>query len=90
LIYSQENLWATGNKNQLYGRVQRYPQPKPVHVYNLIAANTQDVFLNNVCFGKAAIMDAFTGATSSMSTFFLLRSTIQSCYQVLIVFIVSL
>lgn len=42
------------------GRLSRPPQPKPVHVYNIIAANTHDVYLNSLSSGKGAIMDEFT------------------------------
>lgn len=45
----------------------RYPQPKHVHIYRLIAKNTSDVFLNNNSFGKEAIQQAFLGATPKMS-----------------------
>ena len=46
--------------------VVRYPQPKLVHIYRLIAKNTSDVFLNNNSFGKEAIQQAFLGATPKM------------------------
>ncbi|KAG2097976.1 uncharacterized protein F5147DRAFT_777839 [Suillus discolor] len=36
----------------------------------LIGPDTQDVFLNNISFSKAAILDAFTGATPSLRSLF--------------------
>lgn len=65
-----DRLWADSEKGQLVGRINRHPQPKPVHVYQIIAADTQDVFLNSLSLGKAVIMDAFTGCTPSMRALF--------------------
>jgi hypothetical protein len=66
----QDNPWSDSENGQLEGRIQRHPQAKPVHIYNIIAADTQDVFLNNLSLGKANIMDAFTGCTPSMRRLF--------------------
>ncbi|KAG2098226.1 uncharacterized protein F5147DRAFT_656118 [Suillus discolor] len=46
------------------------PLQKTIHVYRLVAADTQDVFLNNLSFDKAAVLNAFTGATSSLRAIF--------------------
>lgn len=62
----QDTLWSAQDDSQLCGRVVRYPQPKHVHIYRLIAKNTSDVFLNNNSFGKEAIQQAFLGATPKM------------------------
>ncbi|KAG1834958.1 P-loop containing nucleoside triphosphate hydrolase protein [Suillus subalutaceus] len=43
---------------------------KTVHIYRIVAADTQDVFLNNISFSKAVILDAFTGATPSLRSLF--------------------
>jgi hypothetical protein len=64
--HTQTRLWTYGWRNQLIGRIWRHPQLKSVHVYDLIAANTQDVFLDNNSFEKASIMEAFTNATPSI------------------------
>lgn len=53
-------------ENQLRGRVDRPPQQKTVHVYHIIAADTQDVFLNNNSFSKGAVQDAFTRSTPNI------------------------
>ncbi|KAG2062895.1 hypothetical protein BDR04DRAFT_1039611, partial [Suillus decipiens] len=66
LIVSNDSLWSATDEGQLIGRIYRPPQPKTVHIYRIVAANTQDVFLNNISFSKAAILDAFTGATPSL------------------------
>ncbi|KAG2738555.1 hypothetical protein P692DRAFT_201730973 [Suillus brevipes Sb2] len=71
LIISNDCLWSATDEGQLIGRIYRPPQDKTVHVYRLVAANTQDVFLNNLSFDKAAILNAFTGATPSLSEFLL-------------------
>ncbi|KAG1891850.1 P-loop containing nucleoside triphosphate hydrolase protein [Suillus fuscotomentosus] len=60
-----DSLWSAADEGQLIGRIYRPPQPKTVHVYRIVAADTQDVFLNRISFSKAAILDAFTGATPS-------------------------
>jgi hypothetical protein len=62
-------LWSLLCDEQLIGRIWRHPQLKNVHIYRIIAANTQDVFLNNISFSKGAIHDAFTGATPGLSEF---------------------
>ncbi|KAG2352807.1 P-loop containing nucleoside triphosphate hydrolase protein, partial [Suillus spraguei] len=59
-------LWSATEEGQLIGRIYRPPQQKTVHVYRLVAADTQDVFLNNLSFDKAAVLNAFTGATPSL------------------------
>ncbi|KAG1741204.1 P-loop containing nucleoside triphosphate hydrolase protein [Suillus occidentalis] len=61
-----DSLWSATDEGQLIGRIYRPPQPKTVHIYRIVAADTQDVFLNNISFSKAAILDAFTGATPSL------------------------
>ncbi|KAG1772200.1 P-loop containing nucleoside triphosphate hydrolase protein [Suillus placidus] len=61
-----DSLWSTTDEGQLIGRIYRPPQPKTVHIYRIVAADTQDVFLNNISFSKAAILDAFMGATPSL------------------------
>ncbi|KAG2747793.1 hypothetical protein P692DRAFT_201716179 [Suillus brevipes Sb2] len=66
LIISNDSLWSATDEGQLIGRIYRPPQSKTVHIYRIIAANTQDVFLNNISFSKAAILDAFTGAPPSL------------------------
>jgi len=65
-----DTQWTVTAADQLYGRIQRYPQLKPVHIYHIIADDTQDVFLNNLSFSKGAIMDAFTRSTPSMRALF--------------------
>ncbi|KAG1894055.1 P-loop containing nucleoside triphosphate hydrolase protein [Suillus fuscotomentosus] len=65
-----DSLWSATDEGQLIGRIYRPPQPKTVHVYRIVAADTQDVFLNNISFSKAAILDAFTGATPSLRSLF--------------------
>jgi SNF2 family DNA or RNA helicase len=62
----QDSLWSATDEGQLIGRIYRPPQSKTVHIYRIVAADTQDVFLNNISFSKAAILDAFTGATPSL------------------------
>lgn len=62
----KDTLWSAQDDSQLCGRVVRYPQPKHVHIYRLIAKNTSDVFLNNNSFGKEAIQQAFLGASPRM------------------------
>ncbi|KAG2063485.1 hypothetical protein BDR04DRAFT_1037816 [Suillus decipiens] len=69
LLISNDSLWSATDEGQLIGRIYRPPQPKTVHVYRIVAADTQDVFLNNISFSKAAILDAFTGATPSLRTY---------------------
>ncbi|KAG1737029.1 P-loop containing nucleoside triphosphate hydrolase protein [Suillus lakei] len=69
LIISNDCLWSATDEGQLIGRIYRPPQQKTVHVYRLVAADTQDVFLNNLSFDKAAVLNAFTGATPSLSKF---------------------
>ncbi|KAG1851648.1 P-loop containing nucleoside triphosphate hydrolase protein [Suillus subluteus] len=69
LIMSNDSLWSATDEGQLIGRIYRPPQPKTVHIYRIVAADTQDVFLNNISFSKAAILDAFTGATPSLRTY---------------------
>lgn len=63
---AKDTLWSAQDDSQLCGRVVRYPQPKHVHIYRLIAKNTSDVFLNNNSFGKEAIQQAFLGASPGM------------------------
>ncbi|KAG2336606.1 hypothetical protein BDR05DRAFT_896483 [Suillus weaverae] len=63
-----DSLWSATDEGQLIGRIYRPPQPKTVHIYRIVAADTQDVFLNNISFSKAAILDAFTGATPNLRT----------------------
>ncbi|KAG1838807.1 P-loop containing nucleoside triphosphate hydrolase protein [Suillus subalutaceus] len=58
-----DSLWSATDEGQLIGRIYRPPQQKTVHIYRIVAADTQDVFLNNMAFSKAAILEAFTGAT---------------------------
>ena len=41
------------------------PTAEFYQVYHIIAADTQDIFLNNISFGKAVIMEAFTKTTPS-------------------------
>ncbi|KAG1772227.1 P-loop containing nucleoside triphosphate hydrolase protein [Suillus placidus] len=65
-----DSLWSATDEGQLIGRIYRPPQPKIVHIYRIVAADTQDVFLNNISFSKAAILDAFTGATPSLRSLF--------------------
>jgi hypothetical protein len=65
-IFCQDTLWSAQEDNQLIGRIWRFPQSKDVHIYRLIAMNTQDIFLNNISFDKAAIHNAFTGSTPNM------------------------
>ncbi|KAG1836505.1 P-loop containing nucleoside triphosphate hydrolase protein [Suillus subalutaceus] len=67
----QDSLWSATDEGQLIGRIYRPPQSKAVHIYRIVAANTQDVFLNNISFSKAAILDAFTGATPSLRMYWL-------------------
>jgi len=50
----------------MQGRIVRFPQPKHVNIYRLIAKNTSDVFLNNISFRKEAIQQAFLGASPAM------------------------
>ncbi|KAG1833201.1 P-loop containing nucleoside triphosphate hydrolase protein [Suillus subalutaceus] len=70
LMQLQDSLWSATDEGQLIGRIYRPPQPKTVHIYRIVAADTQDVFLNNISFSKAAILDAFTGATPSLRSLF--------------------
>lgn len=63
----QDTLWSALDDRQLLGRIYRFPQPKRVIVYRLIAKKTSDVFLNNIAFDKAAMHEAFTGANDSVS-----------------------
>ncbi|KAG2336736.1 P-loop containing nucleoside triphosphate hydrolase protein [Suillus weaverae] len=65
-----DSLWSATDEGQLIGRIYRPPQPKIVHIYRIVAADTQDVFLNNISFSKAAILDAFTGATPNLRSLF--------------------
>lgn len=69
LIRPQDTLWSAQEDDQLIGRVWRHPQTKNVIVYRIIAADTQDVFLNNISFAKAAIHEAFTNSTSNLRQF---------------------
>jgi hypothetical protein len=71
LMLLQDSLWSATDEGQLIGRIYRPPQPKTVHIYRIVAADTQDVFLNNISFSKAAILDAFTGASPSLRTYWL-------------------
>ncbi|KAG1793303.1 P-loop containing nucleoside triphosphate hydrolase protein [Suillus plorans] len=71
LIISNDSLWSATDEGQLIGRIYRPPQPKMVHIYRIVAADTQDVFLNNISFSKAAVLEAFTGATPSLRTYLL-------------------
>ena len=59
LIDFQDSTWSALDDEQLRGRVYRFPQPKPVRIYRLIAAHTPDVFLNNLAFAKGHIHDVF-------------------------------
>jgi SNF2 family DNA or RNA helicase len=68
-VPNQDTLWSAQEDNQLIGRIWRHPQKKDVHVYRLIADKTPDVFLNNISFDKAAIHNAFTGASTHLSEF---------------------
>ncbi|KAG1778643.1 P-loop containing nucleoside triphosphate hydrolase protein, partial [Suillus placidus] len=63
-----DSLWSATNEGQLIGCIYCPPQPKTIHIYQIVAADTQDVFLNNISFSKAAILDAFMGATPSLHT----------------------
>lgn len=56
------------DRDQLVGRIQRPPQAKVVHIYDIFAAGTRDLFLSELSYGKAAVMDAFIGATASAGT----------------------
>jgi Helicase conserved C-terminal domain len=67
---TQTPQWSKQDGDQLVGRIYRSPQSKTVHVYGLIADDTQDVFLNHICFSKASMMEAFTNTMPSMSMFF--------------------
>ena len=58
----QDTLWSAQEDAQLIGRIWRYPQPKLVHVYRLIAGHTPDVFLNNIAFDKSVMLDHFKEA----------------------------
>ncbi|KAG1837021.1 P-loop containing nucleoside triphosphate hydrolase protein [Suillus tomentosus] len=71
LIISNDSLWSATDEGQLIGRIYRPPQPKMVHIYRIVAADTQDVFLNNMSFSKAVILDAFTRATPSIRMYLL-------------------
>ncbi|KAG1817600.1 P-loop containing nucleoside triphosphate hydrolase protein, partial [Suillus subaureus] len=62
-------LWSATEESQLIGQIYCPSQQKTVHVYRLVAANTQDVFLNNLFFDKAAVLNAFIGAMPSLSEF---------------------
>jgi hypothetical protein len=62
----KDRLWSGSLKGQVIGRIWRPPQKKMVHVYNVVATNTQDVFLDNLSSGKVEIMDAFAGATPGL------------------------
>jgi SNF2 family DNA or RNA helicase len=55
------------SEQQLIGRVWRYPQPKTVHVYRLIGANSPDIFLNNISFSKGFIQDTFSNIGDKLS-----------------------
>lgn len=66
-------LWSKQDDDQLIGRLWRMPQPKMVHVYRIIAARTPDVFLNNISFDKGTMQEAFTGSSTVMSKFGVLR-----------------
>ncbi|KAH0833809.1 P-loop containing nucleoside triphosphate hydrolase protein [Lanmaoa asiatica] len=54
-----DSTWSALDDEQLRGRIYRFPQQKPVHIYRLIAAHTPDVFLNNLAFAKGHIHDVF-------------------------------
>lgn len=51
-----DSLWSATDEGQLIGRIYCPPQSKMVHIYRIVAADTQDVFLNNISFSKAAIL----------------------------------
>ncbi|KAG1719073.1 hypothetical protein EDB19DRAFT_1576764, partial [Suillus lakei] len=61
-----DSLWSATDEGQLIGRIYRPPQQR-LSIYRIIAANTQDVFLNNISFSKAAILDAFTLSNSKFT-----------------------
>lgn len=64
----QTHNWSVKDDEQLIGRIYRYPQSKTVHIYNLIADHTQDVFSNHIAFTKGVVADSFTNMTPSMRT----------------------
>ncbi|KAG1829710.1 P-loop containing nucleoside triphosphate hydrolase protein [Suillus subalutaceus] len=47
-----DSLWSATDEGQLIGRIYRPPQLKTVHIYRIVAADTQDVFLNNISFSS--------------------------------------
>ena len=67
-VAEAKKLDQTGLSNTIY----RPPQPKIVHVYDIVADHTQDVFLNHISFSKATSSDVFTKTTPSMSAYLFL------------------
>ncbi|KAK7440780.1 hypothetical protein VKT23_016856 [Stygiomarasmius scandens] len=61
-----DTLWSAQEYNQLVGRIHRYPQVKPVIVYRLVAANSPDVFLNNLSMDKGMIQEAFVTSSEKL------------------------
>ncbi|KAI0257849.1 P-loop containing nucleoside triphosphate hydrolase protein [Gloeopeniophorella convolvens] len=60
-------LWSMLSDQQLIGHIWRYPQPKPVSIYQLVGHRSPDVLLNNISFDKGFIQDAFVNIGDSMS-----------------------
>jgi hypothetical protein len=63
---TQGRFWSNAFKDQYVGRFWRTGQKKTVNFYDVIAADTQDVFLSHMSSSKATIHDAFVGATPHM------------------------
>lgn len=54
----------------MIGRVYRPPQEKDVISYDIMADETQDMFINKLSIAKSQVMDTFTGESPAMRQFF--------------------